>query len=122
MIYKIMNRTILTILTILLLIIGCKKENKSTNMEVEKVEKRSNISSYNKEIISFLKETETITNYSYTILYDLIVKDYILDRNNDKYRVIIHIAKKTLKEKDIYLKNEMYKNLKSEILKNNNFK
>ncbi|WP_157578230.1 hypothetical protein [Tenacibaculum ovolyticum] len=117
-----MNRTILTILTILLLIIGCKKENKSTNMEVEKVEKRSNISSYNKEIISFLKETETITNYSYTILYDLIVKDYILDRNNDKYRVIIHIAKKTLKEKDIYLKNEMYKNLKSEILKNNNFK
>lgn len=66
-------------------------------------------------IVLFLKNNESVTEESYKELFELIRKDYA--NNIKKYNIVIHIAKKTLKEKDSIMKNKLYKNLKTEYLK-----
>lgn len=123
-----MKQIILT-LSIIFLLTSCKKEDtknkenvKSTQVTESKVETPEEVvltekDLTEKQIFDFIEKNQKVTEESYKELFEIIKEDYLLNKDTDKYSVIIHIAKKGLKEKDLDMKNEIYNNLKTEFLK-----
>lgn len=111
-----MKKTNLILLIALIFFMSCGNGNKEKDGGSDQTE-MSETEKNNQRMFTFLNDHEIITEKTYEELFQIIVDDYQINRTNDKYQVIIHIAKKTLKEKDLAIKNEMYKNLKNEIFK-----
>lgn len=98
-----------------LVFFNCQNESKSKNLSKDIVATKT-LSSEEK-IYNFLDTHSEVTNESYQTLFNYIKEDYLKNKKNDKYEVLIHSAKKTLKETDIKIKNISYRNLKEEFYK-----
>ncbi|SEC65731.1 hypothetical protein SAMN04489761_3418 [Tenacibaculum sp. MAR_2009_124] len=122
------------LIIIFLIVIGfsCKKENSPNSDSANKAVSTSNESSFQipnnidemspEEAKSFIKDFlnqhETVTNESYETFYKVFIKFYFSLEDKSKYNSIIHLAKKTLKNReDLGFKNDQYKDLKKELLK-----
>lgn len=108
--------TILFFLLLSITITSCKSDKKESS-SFDLTETLNEKEVVHKKIVQFFNNNVNVDEASYSKLYDLIKKDYLLNRDNNKYQMLINIAKKTFKEKNVSLKNEMYKNFKNEFLK-----